>query len=125
MRFFRGAKSGERCDPAGADRRHRRDARADRLTVKMHGAGAALRQSAAEMRIIQIEIVAQHIEERRVRVGGDGMDGSVDAQRKFLTHSGESSGAAVLLHRIGAKLPLSCWCRLVAKQVDWEQGLAS
>src|SRR5690348_14437339 len=124
MRFFRGAKSGERCDPAGADRRHRRDARADRLTVKMHGAGAALRQPAAEMRIIQIEIVAQHIEKRRVRV----------AVTEWTVPLTLSENLSLILASPPARRFCciawvrscrSCRCRLVAKQADWEQGLPS
>ena len=39
------------------DGRHRRDARAGRLAVHMHRASAALRQAAAEFRIVQPEIV--------------------------------------------------------------------
>src|SRR5437762_13960495 len=42
-----------------------RDARARGDTVDDHGAGAALAKSAAKMRPPQIEIVAQHIEQRR------------------------------------------------------------
>jgi len=80
MRLVRGAQSGERCDFAIADRRERRDAGADRLTVKMHGAGAALRQPAAKMQIIQTESVAQRVKQRHVRIGGDGMGASVYAE---------------------------------------------
>src|SRR5208282_1139859 len=56
----------------------------------MHGAGAALGKPAAEMRIIERQIVAQHIEERGVRVGLDGVDLAVDVERKFLVHGAAS-----------------------------------
>src|ERR1700751_2416860 len=84
----------------------------------MHGAGAALRQAATEMRIVEAEIVAQHVEERRIWVGGNGMRASVDAERKFLTHSGESSYV-----RRSRSRRLFCSCRLCAKPDDWEQDL--
>src|ERR1700751_2978617 len=70
MRLFRRAPAGERCDLAPADRRDWRNARADGLTIEMHRASAALRKSATEMRIIQSQIVAQHIKQRRVGIGG-------------------------------------------------------
>src|SRR3989442_11159094 len=41
-------------------------ARAHRLALEMHGAGAALREPAAEVRIVQAEIVAQRIEQRHL-----------------------------------------------------------
>src|SRR5262245_46363608 len=46
MRLFRRSEAGERDDLGPTDRRNRRDAGADRLPVEMHGAGAALRESA-------------------------------------------------------------------------------
>ena len=39
--------------------------------VEMHGAGAALRQPAAELRIVQPDVVAQRVEQRHVRIGVD------------------------------------------------------
>src|SRR3954464_7675692 len=52
-----------------ARRRHRQHARAHRLTVEMHGAGAALREPAAEMRIVEAEIVAQRVQQRHLGLG--------------------------------------------------------
>ena len=66
-------KAGVRDHLAVAHRRDRRDAGADRNPVEMHRAGAALRESAAEMRIVEPEIVAQRIEQRHVGIGIDGM----------------------------------------------------
>ena len=41
---------------------------AHRLAVDMHGAGAALRDAAAEFGAGQSELVAQHPEQRRLRL---------------------------------------------------------
>jgi hypothetical protein len=38
------------------------------------------------MRVVQSEIVAQHVKERRVRIGGDGMGLTVNVERKLLIH---------------------------------------
>src|SRR6266850_602273 len=46
--------------------RDRQDAGAHRLTIEMHRAGAALREPAAEMRIVQAELAAQRIEQRHL-----------------------------------------------------------
>src|SRR6266850_3360817 len=46
--------------------RHRQHTGAHRLAVEMHGAGAALREPAAEVRVVQAEIVAQRIEQRHL-----------------------------------------------------------
>ena len=73
MRLLGRAEAGERDDLAVADGRHRRDAGADRLAVEMHRAGAALREPAAEMRIVEADVVAQRIEQRHVRIGVDGV----------------------------------------------------
>jgi hypothetical protein len=53
----------------------------------MHGAGAALRQPATEMRIVQSDIVAQGIEQRHVGIGIDRVRRAVDAQREALIHN--------------------------------------
>src|ERR1700732_3751486 len=91
MRLFRRAQAGERDDLGIADCRDRRDAGADRLAVEMHRASAALRQAAAEMRIIQSEIVAQHIKERGVGIDDDVVTLAIDVQRKFFIHRSASS----------------------------------
>ena len=39
------------------------------LAVHQHRAGAALRQPAAELGAVEEQIVAQHIEQRRIRLG--------------------------------------------------------
>ncbi len=50
---------------AAFDRLDRQHAGAHRLAVDMDGAGAALREAAAELRSFEREIVAQHVEQRR------------------------------------------------------------
>ena len=54
--------------------------------VEMHGAGAALREPAAEMRIVEADVVAQRVEQRHVGIGIDGVRLAVDGQRKCLGH---------------------------------------
>ena len=83
MRLLRRAEAGEGHDLGVADRRHRRHAGADRLAVEMHRAGAALRQAAAEMRIVEADVVAQRIEQRHVRIGIDGVGLAVHVEREF------------------------------------------
>jgi len=56
----------ERDDLLVPDKRNRNDARAHRAPVHMHGAGAALAETAAEARPVQAGVVAQCIEQRIV-----------------------------------------------------------
>ena len=56
---------------AGPRARDRRHAGEHRLAVHQHGAGAALAEAAAEFRRVELEIVAQHVEQRRARIGID------------------------------------------------------
>src|SRR5437660_6105459 len=46
----------------------------------MHGAGAALRQPAAEMRVVQRQLVAQRVEQRHVGIGIDRLDLAVHVE---------------------------------------------
>src|ERR1700730_11335557 len=59
----------ERGDLRLPERADRRDAGAQRGAVDEHRAGAALAKPAAELGGIEAEIIAQHIEQRRVRLG--------------------------------------------------------
>src|SRR5205085_11882433 len=47
------------------------DAGIDRLAVDHHDAGAALPEAAAELRAIELQVLAQHVEERRRAIGLD------------------------------------------------------
>src|SRR5258708_21776969 len=58
----------------------------------MHGTRAALRESAAEVRIAHLEVVAQGVQERHVRVGVDGHGLAVDGE--FDACHGASFGCA-------------------------------
>ena len=71
VRLLGRAEARQRHDLGVADRRQRRDAGADRLAVEMHGAGAALREPAAELRIVEPDVVLQRIEQRHVGIGVD------------------------------------------------------
>ena len=62
----------------GADAVDRGDARAGGDAVDMHGAGAAQRHAAAELRAGHAEHVAQHPEQRRVAVDIDAVSLAVD-----------------------------------------------
>src|SRR5262249_8101343 len=73
MRLLGRAQASEGDDLA-AHRRHRRHAGSHRLAVDVHGAGAALRQAAAEMRVVERELAAQRVEQRHVGIGIDGLD---------------------------------------------------
>src|SRR5215831_9023069 len=93
MRLLGRAEAGEGDDLAAAYRRDRRHAGAHRLAVDVHGAGAALRQAAAEMRIVERELVAQRVEQRHVGIGVDRVDLAVHVEG----HSGH-----------GCMSPLGC-----------------
>src|SRR5580692_11753225 len=86
MRMFGRTEAGKRDDGPVADVADRRDAGARWLTVEMHGAGAALRKAAAEVRIVEAEIVSKRVEQRHVRVGFDGLNLAVDVKGILLVH---------------------------------------
>src|SRR6266540_5611738 len=62
----RGAEAFDGNNWLGPDGGDRHDAGPSRLTAQMHGAGAALRDAAAELGAGETEVVAQDPEERRV-----------------------------------------------------------
>ncbi len=76
-----------------ADGAHRQHARAHRLAVEVHRAGAALRDAAAELGAGQADDVAQDPEQRHVLGGVEGMGLAVDVEidhgpRLFLVRRG-------------------------------------
>ena len=77
----------ERRDLLPGHGRDGHDAGADRLPVHVHGAGPALREPAAEARAVQVELVAQDVEQRRVRRRLDGVALAVHRQLHCLGHS--------------------------------------
>ena len=86
MRLLGRAEAGQRHDLSVTDGGERRHAGARRLAVEMHRAGAALGESAAEMRVVESEIVAQGIEQRHVGIGIDRVGRAVDVQREGFGH---------------------------------------
>jgi len=60
---------------------------ADGLAVEMDRCRRRIGQAAAEMRIVQSEIVAQRIEQRHVRIGIDRMGLAVHVELEFLVHA--------------------------------------
>ena len=68
VRLLGRPEAGERGDLAAYERGHRRDAGAHRVTVDLHRAGAALTEAAAEARIVELELIAQGVEQRHVGI---------------------------------------------------------
>ena len=90
----------ERGDLGALHRRHRPDARPDRLAVDDHRARAALAEPAAEPRTLQAEIVAQDVEQRRRRIDVHRVRRAVHLQcdvghQKFLRVASKGSRASV------------------------------
>ena len=54
------------------------------LAVDHHRAGAALAEAAAELRAVQLEVVAQHVEQRRLGIGVDLVALAVDVEAYHL-----------------------------------------
>src|SRR5260221_1597757 len=86
MRLLRRAEPGERRDLAAGRRRDPGDAGADGAAVEMHGAGAALREAAAEMRVGEAEIAAQGLEQRHLGIGLDARRLTVEPEGNALRH---------------------------------------
>src|SRR5262249_22090808 len=105
MRLLGRAKAGKRHDLAVADGGDRRHARADRLAIEMHRAGAALRKPAAEMWIVEPDVVAQRIEQRHVGIGIDRMDLAVHVE-VYSSHGCISPFVALVGRRKGPSPPV-------------------
>ena len=80
VRLFDRAEALERRDLRVRRLRHRRHAGADRAAADDHGARAALPEAAAELRTVQGEVVAQHVQERRRRIDVDRVGTAVDVE---------------------------------------------
>src|SRR2546422_2338302 len=80
MRLFRRAEAFEGSNGLAARGGDRQHARAHRLAVKVHGTSSALREAAAEVGIVETEIVAQGVQQGRLRLGGDGNALAVDGE---------------------------------------------
>ena len=75
-----GAEAFQRRHLLALEQQQRRDAGQHRLAVDDHRARAALTEPAAELGGIEFEFVAQHIEQRRIRIGVDPVVLTVDLQ---------------------------------------------
>src|SRR5207237_6479567 len=82
MELLDGAETLDGRDAPLDRRRNGCDARAHVLAVDQHRARATLREPAAELRPVQLEVVAEDIEQRRVCVDRDRPPLTVDAQRE-------------------------------------------
>jgi hypothetical protein len=69
----------DRCDLGDADAVDRSDARTGGNAIDMHGAGAAQRHAATELRASHAQDIAQHPEEWGVAVDIDAVGVAVDA----------------------------------------------
>src|ERR1700674_2443367 len=77
----------ERRDLLPAHSRHRSDARADLLPVQKHRASATLRKAATKARAMQVELVVQDVQERRIEARGDVMNETVDLDLQSTRHT--------------------------------------
>ena len=57
----------------------------------MHGAGSALREPTAEAWTLQIQVIAEHVQQRRFGGGGDAMRLAVDNDCEGLGHHADLS----------------------------------
>src|SRR5262249_21783648 len=109
MRLLGRAEAGKGDDLAATHRRHRRHTGAHRLAVDVHGASAALRQAAAEMRVVERELVAQGVEQRHVGIGIDRLDLAVHVEG----HSGHGCMSPLGCHELRPPRPrVGRWYRL-------------
>src|SRR5207237_8555769 len=80
VRLARCAKARDRRHLPVPDGRDRQDARAHRLALDVHGASTALREPAAEVRVVQAELAAQCVEQRHLGLRLDGNTLAVDGE---------------------------------------------
>jgi hypothetical protein len=80
VRLVERAEPFQRGHPVCLDRAERRHAGASSRHIDQHRAGAALRHAAAVFGAVELAIVAEHVEQRRVRLAVDGVGRAVDLQ---------------------------------------------
>jgi hypothetical protein len=86
VRMFGRAEPGEGCHLGPGRRRYRQRARPRRRAVDMNGAGPALREPAAEMRVAEPELVGQRVKQRCIRGHLDGSRLLVQLKGDALCH---------------------------------------
>src|SRR6516165_548169 len=87
MRFLRCSEASQRCDLGISYCGDRSNAGTRGLSVELDGARTALCESAAKMRVVETEIIAQRIEQRHVGIGVYRVRRAVDRECKLLGHS--------------------------------------
>ena len=80
MRLLKRPETFERDDLGLRQRTDRHDAGAQRGAIDKDRAGAALTKPAAEFGCVEPEIVAQHVEQGRVQIGGHAVHRAVHLQ---------------------------------------------
>jgi hypothetical protein len=83
---LRCAEAGERRDLLALHGADRCDAGARRPAVDVHGAGAALGEAAAELRVVERQVGAQRVEQRHGRLGSELARFAVDDKANSLAH---------------------------------------
>jgi hypothetical protein len=78
--IFHRAKPLDGLDRLALHARHRRDAGEMRFTVDHHGASPALTKTAAKFGAVHLQVVPQHIEQRRARIGIHLLRFAIDGQ---------------------------------------------
>src|SRR5258706_12529328 len=114
MRLLERAQAFDGRDLACGHGADRCDAGTHRLAVDQHSAGAALRQAAPEFRTVELKIIAQHIEQRRIRFGRNRTARSVDF---------EIDGHTWRLQRPLARKPRGAQAVYSALLRGWRRGL--
>src|SRR5262249_54151656 len=69
--------------------------RADLLAVQEHRAGTTLREATAEPGAVQVELVVQDVQERRIKAGAHSMSEAVDLDLDAVRHSSSSVGDSI------------------------------
>ena len=105
VRPLDGAEAFERGDLQLPERADCRDAGAHRGAVDEHHAGAALAKPAAELGGIEAKIIAQHIEQRRVRLGQHAVHRAVHPEAESHDSASCAIGAACFLRPINSPCP--------------------
>jgi hypothetical protein len=90
-----GAEAFDRAHVARTDRGDRHQAREGRLAVDDDGAGAALAEPAAELRAVQVQVVAQRVQQRRGWIDVERVPHAVDGEGDHRAVSSFLSLAAI------------------------------
>src|SRR6266852_4729558 len=109
VRLLGGAQPLEGDDLGRADLADRDAAGARRLAVHQHGARSALRQPASELGPVQLQVVAEHVEQRGVGFDVQAVGFAVDRERDHRPSSrgnGSSTGATLGRNRSGCQCAL-------------------